>query len=195
MRSELAGMTVSEFTDLPNELAEDLKTLLEREILYGERAGSPPFIRDIKLFRKPPSAILNNDLISTKHLVELFYWVKDLYPEELQYAAIDEYWDELDLFRNSEMENQQEFRNYVKYLFLEPEYYDEDDAEGYDLAQRERILNDLLKFLEVPMFGFDPDYEVSLYCLTDDQNENTAFAPYVFVGHTGLLILLREWIL
>jgi hypothetical protein len=195
MISQLAGMELTEMQDLPSELADQIKKLLAREVEYGELVGAPPFVRDLKLFRKPDQNLLNNDVISTKHLVELFAWVKNLYPQELQYAEINEYWDELDLFRNSEMESEVEFNEYLSSLFLESESYDEGDETEALLREREQILEDLLDFLQVPMFGEDPHHEISMYCLTDDSNENTPFAPYVFVGKFCLLVVLREWIL
>ncbi len=195
MNSTLAGMELTEITDLPPELNAKIKTLLEREISYGEAANSPPFVRDIKLFRKPPSEVLNNNLISTKHLVELFHWAKQLYPEELRYAEINEFWDELDLFRNTELEDIARFRAYFSCLFLEPESYDAEDPTESLLREREEILTQFLDFVQPLLFGNDPDYEVSLYCLTDDNNENTAYAPYIFVGKQAMLVVLRQWIL
>jgi len=191
----LAGMQVAPITHLPPDLSQQMQVLLEREIFYGESAGSPPFVRDIKIFSKPTSGVLNNDLISTKHLVELFHWVKALYPEELAYAEINEFWDELDLFRNTEMEDRARFRAYFSCLFLEPESYDPEDPSEALVSERAAIIEQLLDFCQPLLFGDEPDYEVSLYCLTDDNNENTAYAPYVFVGKRAILVVLRQWIL
>jgi hypothetical protein len=194
MNTTLAGMEL-EAIAFPPDLSAQIQTLLEREIFYGENAGSPPFVCDLKFFRKPTTEVLNNELISTKHLVELFHWVKSLYPEELAYAEINEYWDELDLFRNTEMEDRSRFRAYFSCLFLEPESYDAEDPEEALLEEREQIIEHLLDFCQPLLFGDEPDYEVSLYCLTDDNNENTAYAPYVFVGKQMMMVALRRWIL
>ncbi|MCS6782776.1 MAG: hypothetical protein RMI89_10890 [Gloeomargarita sp. SKYBB_i_bin120] len=182
-----AGMTITAY-ELPSGLYEQLSQLLQQECRLGEAASGPPFVRDIKLFQKPGYRGLDWDFIKVRHLRDLFTWVKSIYPEVLAYIQLDDYWDELDIFRNAQTQSPDEFWAFLRGLFLAEAY-----SNSRHVSDQDALLNELRRVLQTDLG--DAAYPISIYCLTDAENENTAFAPYVSVGHRCMIVTLRQWVL
>ncbi|MCS7226985.1 MAG: hypothetical protein NZ821_08345 [Gloeomargarita sp. SKYB31] len=180
-------MTITTY-DIPTGLYEQLSQVLQQEWQLGEAASGPPFVRDIKLFQKPGSRSLDKDFIKVRHLRDLFTWVKSIYPEELEYIQLDDYWDELDIFRNAQTQLPAEFWVFLRGLFLAEAY-----SNNRHVSDQDALLNELRRVLQTDLG--DAAYPISTYCLTDAENENTAFAPYISVGHRWVVVTLRQWVL
>lgn len=179
---------------MPLSLVQHLTTILQIEKQFGEATPGVGFVKDIKIFAKPQYSKLNLDNIRQADIVELFNWIKELYPQETTYLEIGEFWDVLDIFRRGQKLNQSQFITWFKELFLGDKYYQSSNIEGSKilLVNRNERLKQVLKSLLTPIFQADSSI-ATIYCLADDSNENTAFAPYIIIGDNSLLVVLKEW--
>ncbi|MGV0106702.1 hypothetical protein NSTCB13_05534 [Nostoc sp. DSM 114160] len=130
---------------------------------------------EITVFAKPINNSYDKDRISTLYIANLLKFSRRLYPE-MEHYSFGKFWDELDVYRHSEFLNQDAFEMWMSNFGHEPN------------------LEIFLKRIIPKMFG-QPNQNISFYCLVNDENENTDFAPYIFIGNSCILTIARRWIL
>jgi hypothetical protein len=163
------------------------------DLLQGQ---DPSFsgVRDVKVFAKSSSYTdFNKDLINLHAVVEMFELGKQLYPEEIAemevYNQLDEYWNESDIYCSAKEFNTDEFSSWMNSMFAE----NSEAAEPVDIERKGKVIR-LIDILAPKLFS-SSERNISMYCTTEDNNENTSFAPYFFVGDKCLVIVAKRWIL
>lgn len=139
--------------------------------LYWEKGG----MGEMTVFAKLINNLYNKDRISTLRIANLFEFGKHLY-REIEHQSFGKFWDEVDIYRNSEFLNQEQFEEWMSCFRCEPNF------------------EVFLKTIIPKMFRF-PNEKISFYCLVNDENENTELAPYIFIGSNCILTIARRWIL
>ncbi|GAB1537542.1 hypothetical protein NUACC21_01870 [Scytonema sp. NUACC21] len=144
---------------------------VNHQSLYREKGG----MGGLTVFAKPINHSYDKDKISTLRIANLLEFSGHLYPEMRDYS-FGKYWDELDVYRRSEFLNQETFKTWIGGFWHAPNF------------------QEFLKIIINKMFG-SPNQNISFYCLVNDENENTDFAPYIFIGNSCILTIARRWIL
>jgi hypothetical protein len=186
---------------------EAIATMLQAEFVAGQRAYGPGFVRALQILagQVPPKFsrrwIRTNDFHTLMDFARLLYG--DTYPRLADSLQFRDYWEPLDVFRTSRDIAQADFADWLRSLFLTSEHYgDRIDEEAYvptetgnfQLQQRESTLLQLEAELRPKLF-LSARTVASAYCLTNAQNENTPYAPYILIGDRCVIVILREWIL
>lgn len=188
-------------------LTEMISTVIKTEIEYGNRAYGPGFVRDLKIFAGQVPPMFSRLWIKTRSFPALMDFARtlyqDSYPDLLESLNFDDYWEPLDVFRLSEDVMAENFADWLRKLFLDPEYYgDRTGEEDYTptetgnflLQQREEMISQIDSRLKSKLFpGIKP--VASAYCLTNQGNENTQYAPYILIAGRAVITILKEWIL
>jgi len=65
--------------------------------------------------------------------------------------------------------------------------------EPEDFDRKAKVVK-LVEILNSKLFS-SSNRNISMYCITEDNNENTSFAPYFFVGDSCVAIIAKRWIL
>jgi hypothetical protein len=185
------------------ELQEVISGLLEQQ------NPSESGVCDIKVFAKSPEfTAFDRNVIELNNVVKLFDFGKQLYPEDMAemevYDQLDEYWNESNIYRLAKDININQFRTWINEIFSEnpdewklsmhriiPENPAEDEPQSPD--RRDKVVR-LVEILSLRLFS-DSNRHISMYCTTEDNNENTSFAPYFFIGDSCLVIVAKRWIL
>jgi hypothetical protein len=187
------AVALGEMCLLPNvgfepELQDVISGLLEQQ------NPSESGVRDIKVFAKSSEfTAFDRSVIELNNVVKLFDFGKQLYPEEIArmevYDQLDEYWNESKIYRRAKDIDTTEFRTWINGIFAEDP--DEDEPQSPD--RRDKVAR-LVEILSPRLFS-DSKRHISMYCTTEDNNENTSFAPYFFIGDSCLVIVAKRWIL
>jgi hypothetical protein len=162
--------------------------------LLQQQNPSESGIRDIKVFAKSPRfTAFDRNVIQLPDVVKFFDFGKQLYAQEIAkmevYDQLDEYWNESKIYRRAKDINLSEFNTWMNAIFAE----DPDEEEPLNPDRREKV-SKLIGILSPHLFT-DSKPHISMYCTTEDNNENTSFAPYFFIGDRGVVIIAKRWIL
>ena len=177
-------------------LREDVDAILTTERAFGEDAYGPGFVYYLNCYDRPE----NLGLMPYTHtrvgdIKALFTAVKNLWPEDTQFLELDDhYWDALSIYRQSSELNRRRFPAFFRGLFMQEETYIEQDSTQEFLTRRTRVLNRLIPYLSDHLFSEHTPL-ISMFSLADADNENTAFAPYVFYGQQVVMVVGKRWIL
>jgi hypothetical protein len=146
-------------------------------------------IRDVKIFAKASICVeFDKDVIELHNIVEMFNVGKQFYPEEIAemevYDQLGDYWSASEIYRSAKEFDVSAFGAWMYEIFLrDPE----------DLDRRAKV-GKLIEIVNPKLFSKSKQ-NISMYCMTEDNNENTSFAPYFFVGDRCLVIIAKRWIL
>lgn len=179
----------------PN-LKEDVDTILATEREFGAEAYGPGFVYYLNIYDRPADlGLMPYSHTRAGDIKALFTAVKNLWPEDTQFLELDDhYWDVLSIYRQSTELSRRRFPAYFRGLFMRAETYLERDSSQEFLNRRTRVLNRLIPYLSDHLFS-EHSPLVSMFNLSDDNNENTAFAPYVFYGQQVVVVVGKRWIL
>nr|MDZ8005229.1 hypothetical protein [Nostoc sp. DedSLP05]MDZ8102507.1 hypothetical protein [Nostoc sp. DedSLP01] len=134
-------------------------------------------IGDLKVFAKPSGyRSFDKGYIRTRDVVNLCEFGKYLYPD-IGNILDTNYWDELDIYRRAECLSQDKFENLINFWFR-------------NQLNFEIFLETIIKRL-----FHKSNYEITFYSLLNDWNENTAFAPYILIGDSCVLTIVKKWVL
>lgn len=166
----------------------DISSILQEALtqIMSGRNQSRFGVVDIKIFAKPQYGGFEKDKISTRNISSLFNFTTKLYPDETDNFKIDDYWDEIDIFRSAKELNADEFVEWIKEklsISYSKEQWERKQAKNVHIFIKEIIAKLFCAWVQ----------KVSLYCIVDDSNENTGFAPYIIVGGTCLLVIGQKW--
>jgi hypothetical protein len=108
------------------------------------------------------------------------------------YDQLGGYWSASEIYDGAKEFNIGEFSSWMYdiFLYVPDELYD--DEAGDD--NRKLIVDRLIEIVSPRLFS-GSKATISMYCTTEDNNENTSFAPYFFIGDTCVAIIAKEWIL
>ena len=175
-----------------------IEALIKTECRYGELAGGPNYVVDLKWVLTP--ATLKN----AESIAPLYTFIDEIYREapldEAQGEAMastlerdrtSEFWTSKMCDRTLTPEN---FLPWLQECFLAEEFYEDD---GYG-AQWERV-TELANLVRPELFGetvtFGVRTGVTVHSLTDGENENTPYGVYVAIGLVKTLVVVTGWIL
>jgi len=177
-------------------LQEDVETILATEREVGVEAYGPGFVYYLHCYDRPENLGLMPYLHTrVGDIKALFTAVKNLWPEDTQFLELDDhYWDALSIYRQSTELSRRRFPAFFRGLFMKEETYIERDATQEILTRRTRVLNRLIPYLSDHLFSEHTPL-ISMFSLADADNENTAFAPYVFYGQQVVVLVGKRWIL
>jgi hypothetical protein len=189
----LGTLPLSSSPSINATLQKQIEKILLKEKQKGEEAYGPAHVVDLLIFDKPSDNTYAKFIVSEDGVKELFQFTKELYPTQLENASLNEYWTTWEIFRNSKELNDKEFAKYFKSLFLNKSFYKKDEAA---FVNRAKCIEKIIEKIQVNLFRKDNNSAtITLYITTDANNENTDFAPYIFVGATSIVVVLRRWIL
>ncbi len=170
-----------------------LSPILATELEYGELACGPNFLLDFKFFThtKP-----------TKSVSAAYKLVKSIYTETpLPEAHLEPLLSTIDRDATSDSWNAKEHiteltservSEWLMGCCLAEEYFTEDAATNPYAAHRSAITR-LLETIQPLLFS--DAKPVTLYTLTDSNNENTPYSVYLAIGATHTLLVVSHWIL
>jgi hypothetical protein len=188
-------------------LIEMISTVIKAEVEYGNKAYGPGFVSDLKIFKGRVPLAFSRLGIKAKNFPALMDFARSLYQDAYPGLAddlnFDDYWEPMDVFRFSKDLTAENFADWLREIFLDPQYYGDRTGEeeytptetgNFLLRQREEMIIQMDSKLRSKLFP--PIRPVaSVYCLTDAGNENTQYAPYLLIGSDYVIAILREWIL
>ena len=179
-----------------------LSPILATELEYGELACGPNFLLDLKLF---------SDTKSPKSVSAVYKLVKSIYTETplpethlepllstIDRDATSDSWNAKDNISELTAET---FGEWLVGCCLAEEYFESEDTEAEDAetssnnlyGAHRSALDQLIQTIQPLLFN---DAEpVTLYTLTDSNNENTPYSVYVAIGPTHTLLVVSHWIL
>lgn len=177
-------------------LKEDVETILATEREFGAEAYGPGFVYYLNIYDRPENlGIMPYIHTRVGDIKALFSAVKNLWPEDTQYLELDDnYWDALTIYRQSSELSRRKFPAFFRGLFMHDESYLEREPEHQFLTRRTRVLSRLIPYLSDHLFSENMPL-ISMFSLADANNENTAFAPYVFYGQQLVVLVGKRWIL
>jgi hypothetical protein len=192
----LGGFELPPHTFTNQNLQEELEAVLATERQIGEGLAGPGFVNYLEIYDRPENlGLMPYQYVRVGNVEELFNAVKNLWTEDAQYLELnDYYWDALSIYRQSEQQTRRKFPAFFRNLFLKADAYMEQDPEGKALDARTRTLAKLIRYLSDHLFS-DGDPTMSMFSLSDADNENTSFAPYVFYGNSVIVVVGKKWIL
>ena len=150
---------------------------LSRIVINHEGCGG---IRDFRVFQTSGRNFFSKFSVNAHRIRNLVSFIKLLYPYFDRSLRLDEYWDEIDIYKKIREMNVEEL-----ILWLEDKTYDLEQFRSF-LFQDDSQKDIFRSFMQE---------KVCLYCLVDDDNENCAYAPYIIFGKNSLLVFVYEWIL
>ena len=167
-----------------------VEALIKTECHYGELAGGPNFVVDLKWVPTPAT------LMKARAIEPLYTFVDEIYKAtplgEAHYAAMvstlerdrtSAFWDAEDCDRTLTPD---EFLPWLQDCFLAESCY-EDDGYGAQLGR----MTELADRVRPELFG----ESVTVHSLTDVNNENTPYGVYVAIGPVKTLVVVTAWIL
>jgi hypothetical protein len=189
----LGSLTLSLSSSINATLQKQVAKMLLNEKQKGEEAYGPAHVVDILVLDKPTDNAYGKFLVSENGVKELFQFTKELYSTQLDNASLNEYWTTWEIFRNTSELNFREFTKCFKSLFLDTSFY---KKEKTLVTNRTACIDKIMDKAHINLFGKNnPNATITLYITTNANNENTDFAPYIFVGATNIIVVLRHWIL
>ncbi len=181
-----------------------LLPILATELKYGELAYGPNFLLDLKIFSQTKP---------TKSVSAAYKLIKSIYAEtplpeahlEPLLSTIDrdttsDSWDAKD---NISELTTATFGEWLVGCCLAKEYFEAENTEtegaesegaetnSYDAHKAS--LDQLIQTIQPLLFG--DTKSVTLYTLTDSNNENTPYSVYLSIGPTHTLLVVSHWIL
>lgn len=175
-----------------------LSPILATELEYGELAYGPNFLLDFKLFSatKP-----------IRSVSAAYEFIKSIYTETpLPEAHLEPLLSTIDRDATSESWNAKEhisdltaetFGPWLVGCCLAEEYFTKDsetrDPEINPYKAHRSALAQLIQTIQPLLFG--DTKSVTLYTLTDVNNENTPYSVYLTIGPTHTLLIVSHWIL
>ncbi len=169
-----------------------VEALIKTECHYGELAGGPNYVVDLKWM--PTPAMLKN----AQSIAPLYAFIAEIYATmPLDKAHQEAMTSTLERDRTSEFWTSKtcdrtlmwdEFLTWLKGCFLAEEHYEED---GY-ARQCERV-TEFADRVRPELFGEMAG--VTVHSLTDGENENTPYGVYVAIGLVKTLVVVTGWIL
>ena len=167
-----------------------IEALIETECHYGELAGGPNYVVDLKWMPTPAK------LKEVKSIAPLYTFIDEIYKEApldaahreamastLERDRTSEFWTSETCDRTLTPE---EFLPWLQGCFLAEECYEDD---GYG-AQCLRV-TEFADRVRPELFG----ESVTVHSLTDGENENTPYGVYVAIGLVKTLVVVTGWIL
>ena len=184
-----------------------LVPILATELEYGELAYGPNFLLDLKIFSQTNP---------TKSVSAAYKLIKSIYAETplpeahlepllstIDRDATSDSWDAKD---NISELTAATFGEWLVGCCLAEEYFEAEnsEAEGAETEDAETsstnpygvhkaALDQLIRTIQ-PLLFHDAE-PVTLYTLTDSNNENTPYSVYVAIGPTHTLLVVSHWIL
>ena len=174
-----------------------IEALIKTERHYGELAGGPNYVVDLKWVPTPAK------IEKAKSIAPLYTFIDEIYAvmpldeahceamaSTLERDRMSEFWDAKACDR---MLMPDELLPWLQECFLAEEFY-EDDGFG---AQFDRVMA-FADGLRVGLFGEASGEEreaVTVHSLTDGENENTPYGVYVAIGLGKTLVVVTGWIL
>ena len=176
-----------------------IKTLIKTECHYGELAGGPNYVVDLKWV--PTPAELKDDRLENAKLIDALYpFIDEIYTampldeahceamaSTLERDRMSEFW-EAEACDRTLMPD--ELLPWLQECFLAEEFY-EDDGFG---AQFDRVMA-FADEARDGLFGDAVGETVTVHSLTDGENENTPYGVYVAIGLVKTLVVVTGWIL
>lgn len=154
---------------------------------------------DVRFFAKNKSRGFQLQYISLKDLKKLcelttylYDWEREeavsIKPESINLTTNNfeswRYWDELDIYRHAEIIS---IHKLFEWLEKEILHQVTDDLE------RDKLQNILNSTAIKSDFKSKLGNEITLYNITDDNNENCGFAPFIFAGNEFLIVAAKRW--
>ena len=175
-----------------------LAPILATELEYGELAYGPNFLLDFKLF----SATKPIQSVSAA-----YQFVKSIYTETplaeahlepllstIDRDATSDSWSAKDNISDLTAET---FGPWLVGCCLAEEYFTKDpetkEPKTDPYKMHRSALNQLIQTVQPLLFG--DTKSVTLYTLTDVNNENTPYSVYLTIGPTHTLLVVSHWIL
>ena len=175
-----------------------LSPILATELEYGKLAYGPNFLLDFKLFSatKPIRSVS-----AAYELIKSIYTETPL-PEAhlgpllstIDRDAASDSWNAKDNISDLTAET---FGPWLMGCCLAEEYFtresETEDSKINPYKAHRSALTQLIQTIE-PLL-FDDTKSVTLYTLTDSNNENTSYCVYLAIGPTHTLLVVSHWIL
>lgn len=175
-----------------------LSPILATELKYGELACGPNFLLDFKLFSA------TEPIQSVSAAYEL---IKSIYTETpLPEAHLEPLLSTIDRDATSESWNAKEhisvltaetFGPWLMGCCLAEEYFtknpETENSEINPYKAHRSALAQLIQTIQPLLFG--DIKSITLYTLTDVNNENTPYSVYLTIGPTHTLLIVSHWIL
>lgn len=181
-----------------------LSSILATELEYGELAYGPNFLLDLKLF----SATEPIQSVSAAYKLVKSIYTETSLPEAhlepllstIDRDATSDSWSAKD---NISELTAEKFSEWLVGCCLAEEYFEAEntEAEGAEAetsstnlyAAHRSTLDQLIQSVQPLLFG--ETKSVTLYTLTDVNNENTPYSVYLSIGPTHTLLVVSHWIL
>ncbi len=174
-----------------------IEALIKTECHYGELAGGPNYVVDLK-WVPTPATLKNVTLKEAKSIAPLYPFIDEMYAamplDEMHREAMastlerdrtSEFWDAEDCDRTLMPD---EFLPWLKGCFLAEEFYEDDGSEAQCLR-----VTEFADRVRPELFG--EAVGVTVHSLTDGENENTPYGVYVAIGLVRTLVVVTGWIL
>lgn len=135
-------------------------------------------IPDIRVFAKPKGYYLfNSDEEDTEiEIIDLLAFLRVIYPDNYDYSEMPDWWTEEDMLNEAEVMQPRDFAIWMLNHFRPKD------------SEEEALLNTWLGSLKSEL-----GEEIIAYKFDDDDNENCAFAPYIFEGERCIILVVRYW--
>ena len=172
-----------------------IEALIKTEGHYGELAGGPNYVVDLK-WVPTPATLKKATPKEAKSIAPLYAFIAEIYKETpldeahgeamastLERDRTSAFWDAEDCDRTLTPD---EFLPWLQACFLAEACY-EDDGYGAQL----RRMTELADRVRPELFG----ESVTVHSLTDVNNENTPYGVYVAIGLVKTLVVVTGWIL
>ena len=179
-----------------------LLPILATELKYGELAYGPNFLLDLKIFSQTKPA---------KSVSAAYKLIKSIYAETpLPEAHLEPLLSTIDRDTTSDSWDAEDsiseltaatFGEWLGGCCLAEEYFEaeKNEAEGAETRStnpygvHKAALDQLIQTIQ-PLLFHDAE-PVTLYTLTDSNNENTPYSVYLAIGPTHTLLVVSHWIL
>ena len=172
-----------------------LVPILATELEYGELAYGPNFLLDLKIFSQTKPV---------KSVSAAYKLIKSIYTETpLSEAHLESLLSTIDRDATSDSWNAKEniteltseqFSEWLMGCCLAEEYFEtEEKAETNPCEAHRSSITQLIETIQPLLFS--DTKPVTLYNLTDSNNENTPYSVYLAIGTTHTLLVVSHWIL
>ena len=181
------------------DISPTLLPILATELEYGELAYGPNFLLDLKIFSPTKPA---------KSVSAVYKLIKSIYAETpLPKAHLEPLLSTIDRDETSDSWSAKQnitelmaetFGEWLVGCCLAEEYFETEDPEAKNTrtnpyGAHKAALAQLIQTIQ-PLL-FTDTKSVTLYTLTDSNNENTPYSVHVAIGPTHTLLVLSYWIL
>jgi hypothetical protein len=171
-----------------------LLPILATELEYGELAYGPNFLLDLKIFSPTKPA---------KSVSAAYKLIKSIYAETpLPEAHLEPLLSTIDRDETSDFWSAKQniteltaetFGEWLVGCCLAEEYFENENTEINPYGAHRSALAQLIQTIQPLLFS--DTKSVTLYTLTDSNNENTPYSVRVAIGPTHTLLVVSYWIL